>query len=380
MMRPTAAQVLGSPRRENDAALGFQGGRHQEGFSMDSSPYSHPDQAVRHSYPLAIQNGDFSTALSLIMRTLPYAGARFGVLFGTSLVTAIWWVVMFGGAGIFSKISSVLGVFWFVGCAVAYGYVWRTLVRYFLYLLKAGHIAVLTELITKGSVGDGREPMFDYGKRIVTERFGQMNAMFALDLLVSGIIGAFNRTLDWIAGLLPVPGLRDVTSVVNRVVRSATTYIDETILSYSLARGDEDVFRAARDGVVYYAQNSKEVLKTGIWIVVLDKVVSFFTFIVMFLPAVLVGMVLPHAVKEWGVLFTIGMSAMFAWAVRGAFIQPLFLVMIMVKFHASVKGQPINLEWDAQLSSISDKFVELKNRIGQPTSTATAHAPGIATP
>jgi hypothetical protein len=347
--------------------------------ATEASPYSHPDQAVRHSYPLAIQNGDFSTALSLIMRTLPYAVARFGVLFGTSLVTAFWWFVMLGGASFFSKINGVLGVLWFIGCAVAYGYVWRTLVRYFLYLLKAGHIAVLTELITKGSIGDGREPMFEYGKRVVTERFGQMNAMFALDLLVSGIIGAFNRTLDWIAGLLPVPGLREVTGVVNQIVRSATTYVDETILSYSLARGDSDAFRAARDGVLYYAQNSQAVLKTGIWIVVLDKLVSFFTFIVMFAPAVMVGMLLPESAKSMGVLFTFGLSAMFAWAVRGAFIQPLFLVMIMVKFHSCVKDQPINLAWDAQLSSLSSKFVELKNRIGQPLNTATSPATGIAT-
>jgi hypothetical protein len=348
------------------------------GTSGADGAYSHPNQPVRHSYPLSIQNSDLSTAISLLMRTLPYALARFGVLFATSLVTGLWWIVTLGGASVLSRIHGILGLVWFFGCLFAYGYMWRTLVRYFLYLLKAGHIAVLTELITKGSVGDGHEHMFAYGKRVVSERFGQMNAMFALDLLVAGIVRAFNRTLDWIASMLPVPGLRDLVGVVNQIVRSATTFIDETILSYTLARGDADPYRAARDGIIYYAQNSQDVLKTGLWIVVLDKVSLFVTWLVMLLPAILIGMLLPESIKGVGIVFTLLLSGMFAWAVRGAFLQPLFLTMIMIKFHVCVKGQAIEPEWDDQLSRISGQFVELKSRIGQPAQTSPTPRPTIA--
>jgi hypothetical protein len=42
--------------------------------------------------------------------------------------------------------------------------------------------------------------------------------------------------------------------------------------------------------------------------------------------------------------------------VRAAFIKPLFLIMIMVRFHALIENQPINQEWDTRLSGISDKF------------------------
>lgn len=81
------------------------------------------------------------------------------------------------------------------------GGIWRFAVRYVLYLIKAAHIAVLTELITTGSIANGNESMFHYGKRIVTERFGEVNVMFGLDMLIDGIVGAFNRTLDWVANL-----------------------------------------------------------------------------------------------------------------------------------------------------------------------------------
>jgi hypothetical protein len=107
------------------------------------------------------------------------------------------------------------------------------------------------------------------------------------------------------------------------------------------------------------------VLKTGIFIVIVDKVVTFLTWIVMFIPAIAIGALLPASVKAGGILFVAVLSGLFAWAVRGAFLEPLFLVMVMIKFHHCVKGQPIHLEWDDQLSRISHKFVELKSRIGQ---------------
>jgi hypothetical protein len=343
------------------------------------STHSHPNEPVRHSYPLSVQNADLSTAIGLVLRTAPYALGRFGVLFATSVVTLIWYVVTFGGWALLARvIHPVAGLVWFVGCCFMYGYLWKTLVRYFLYMLKVGQIAVLTELITSGQIGAGSEGMFEYGKRVVTERFGQMNAMFALDLLVHGVVRAFNRTLDWIAGLLPIPGLRDVMGIVNAIVYSAASFVDETILSYSLARGDTDVFRSSRDGLIYYAQNSKEVLKTGLWIVVLDKLTTFVAWIVMLVPALLIAAILPASMKGMGFMFTLVMSALFTWNLRAAFLEPLFLAMIMIKFHVSVHGQAINLEWDDNLSRLSNKFVELKNQIGAPISSATRPAPAAS--
>jgi len=133
--------------------------------------YSHPNSLVRHSYPLAIQRGDLSTAWSLLMRTLPYTAARFGAVLATSFATVLFWVLGFGGATFLaSRVHAFAGLLWFIACAMSFRWAWRTLIRYFLFLLKAGHIAVLIELITHGEVNHGREHMFEYGKRVVTER------------------------------------------------------------------------------------------------------------------------------------------------------------------------------------------------------------------
>jgi len=338
-----------------------------------TSSYSHPDRPVRHSYPLAVQDAGLGTAISLFIRTLPYALVRFGILVVVSVITIIWYVLTFGGAALLGgKVHPFLGYGWlFTGLGV-YGYIWWTVVRYGLYLLKAGHVAVLTELITRGEVGMGSESMFAYGKRVVTERFGQVNAMFALDMLVHGIVRAFNRTLNWIANLLPIPGLSSITSIVTAIVHAATTFIDETMLSYSLARGDSDNFRSSRDGLIYYAQNSKEVLKTGVWVVILDKVATFITWLVMLAPGFVLAWILPSSIAGAGSMAAFFIAGLFAWNLRAAFLEPLFLTMVMIKFHVCVRDQPIDLVWDERLSSASAKFVELKNKISGDRPPASA--------
>lgn len=328
-----------------------------------STLHSHPDAPVRHSYPLAIEGAGFGTAVALVARTLPYAVVRFGILLGFSFVTIIWLLLTFGGAAWLGATTwPLVGIGWMVVGLGLYGYVWWLIVRYALYLIQAGHIAVLTELITTGQIGNGATGMFEYGKRVVTERFGQVNLLFALDLLIKGVVHAFNRTLEWIAHLLPIPGLQSIVGIVNAIVRAATTYIDETIFSYNLARGDDNAWRSSKDALIYYAQNSKEILKTAIWVVVFDKVLTAIVWIVMLAPAFLLLAILPASWAPGGFVGGLVIAALFASNVRQAFLRPIFLVMVMAKFHVVVRHQAINLEWDERLTSVSGKFREIKDK------------------
>lgn len=317
------------------------------------------ENAVRHHYPVAIRNASIGTAFGLMMKTLPYALVRFGILLLVTIITIIWGVFTFGGgAWLSEKIHGIVGLGWIaIGCG-AYGYIWYTMVRYALYMVKCGHIAVLTELITKGEVSSTGDGMFAHGKKVVKDRFTQVNVLFAMDLLVEGVIKAFNKTLDWISSILPVPGMENLVQVVKAIIFSATTYVDETIFSYILARGETNPWRGGADGLIYYCQNVKEVLKSAVWIVILDKVLTVILWFIMLLPALAVVHFTGGATGVWALVIAV----LFASNVRSAFLKPLFLIMIMSKYHVMIENQPINLEWDAQLSMATDKFKELKTK------------------
>jgi hypothetical protein len=321
---------------------------------------SRPAAAVRHSYPLVIQDAGLGTAFGLLMRTLPFLLVRLGILVAFTVLGLVVWAVALLGFWLFKRIP-IVGLVWMLMVLGAAGWFWRAVLRYTLYMLKAAHIAVLTELLTKGEVGNGQQSMFAYAKGVVKERFGEINVLFALDILVAGVVGAFNRTLDWVSSLLPVPGLDSITGVVKAVLRASTTYIDETILSYNLARGDENVFRSSKDGLIYYAQNCKEVLKTGIFVVVLDKILTVVIWAVMLAPAFGMAYFMPQT-GPFAFFTVFIISILFAGNVRSAFLKPLFLTMVMIKFHTLVQNQPINETWDARLDSASDKFRELKDK------------------
>jgi hypothetical protein len=197
------------------------------------------DSAVAQSYPLAVRSYSLVSAFGLLLRTLPYALLRFAVLLAFSVACIIWLLVTVGGlVWLGAHVAPAIGWIWFLASALLAGWFWMASLRYSLHLIECGHVAVLTQLIVLGRIGNGSESMFAYGRRIVTEHFGQVNVLFAMNLLVRGVLNAFHRTLDWIAELLPVPGLGAIANLLTAIVRAATRYMDKAILSYNLARND----------------------------------------------------------------------------------------------------------------------------------------------
>ncbi len=318
--------------------------------------------AVRHHYPLAVRSASLATAFSLLLRTLPYALARFGLMLAATIATIVWIVIVFGGAAFLgTHIAHVFGIAWFILCLVATGFFWSGVLRYMLHLIAAGHTLVLTELITKGSIGNTGEGMFRYGVRLVREKFVQINLLYVLQGLVRAVIAAFHRTLDFIADLLPVPGLDGIARLADIVLRAATRYLDEVILSYTFARG-EDPWICAREGLVYYAQNAKPILVTAVRVAILERVLTVVMWLVLLAPAGLVTVMLPASAREAGGLVTIIIAVLLAGSVRAAFVKPLFLIIVMVRYHALIENQPIAAEWDQRLASLSSRFREFGER------------------
>jgi hypothetical protein len=311
-------------------------------------------------YPLAVRDSSLTSAAGLLVQSLPYALARFGILLAASFICMIWAAVTIGGAAwLGTHVAQAFGLVWFIGCASAAFWIWATLLRYALHLIECGHVAVLTELIVHGKIESGQESMLAHGRRIVTERFGQVNALFGMNMLIRGTLNAFHNTLDWVAEALPIPGLDSVANLVTAILRASTRYTDKVIFSYNLACGVENPWEGARDGVVYYCQNAKPILKTSIWIIMLEKMLSAGLWVLMLIPAAAITAILPHSVRESAGVVIVFIAVLFALAARAAFVKPLFLIMIMTRFHALIEHQALNPAWVAQLDQISDKFRDL---------------------
>jgi len=307
---------------------------------------------------------DFSMtkALGLMLRTAPFVLFRIAVYFG---ISAAFIVATGTGAGIGYGVGvagtdefQVNTTFW--GGAVGFGLTAGVLffVRdYILYIVKAGHIAVMVEVMEGGTIPDGRGQI-DHARRIVAERFGEASALFALDQLIKGVVGAITGLAQGLLTLLPIPGLDIVMGAVRAYLRVAVGLVDEVILAHGIRTKAQNPWSGAQEALVLYAQNARPMLINAAWLALFSWGLSLVVFLVMLAPAAVVVYILPGTWSAGGLVFAL----LFAWAVKAALIEPFAIACLLQVFFRVTEGQEPNPEWQARLATASDTFRRLGER------------------
>lgn len=308
---------------------------------------------------------DFSIgrSLSIMARTWPFIALRLLVYFG---ITVAYVVATGAGAGVGYGVGHVSsdpdgpasfaiwgGIFGFglTGLAVYW------LREYILYVLKAGHVAVMVHLID-GQAVPGGQGQIAYARQVVAQRFAEANILFVVDQLVKGAIRAVTGLVGGIAAFLPIPGLDGLVRFLNAVVRMSLTYVDEIILGYNIRIDSASPFETARQGVVLYAQNGRTMVKNAVWLTVITWIVAFAVFLFMLAPAGALLYVMPGQLGGWAFVFAV----VFAWAVKAALIEPFAIASLMQVYFKAIEGQVPDPVWDRRLAEVSAKFRELKDR------------------
>lgn len=307
---------------------------------------------------------DFSIgrSLGLMAKTLPFIVFRMLVYFGI----AVAYVVVTGvGAGVGWGVGAfgdedfrIASIFWggAIGFGVTAGIIYF-LREYILYIVKAGHIAVLVELLDGGRVPDGRNQI-EYASAVVRERFAEASVLFAVDQLVKGVLTAITGLLQGIASVIPIPGLQQFMGVVRAFLRIAVGLVDEVILAYGIRSRATNPWASAQTALVLYAQNYKPMLINAAWLTVFTYGLSFIVFLVMLAPAAAVVYLIPGGWSAGGFVFAL----VFAWAVKAALIEPFAIACMMQVFFKVTAGQTPDPEWSSRIEGASSKFREIGNR------------------
>ncbi|ESY69850.1 MULTISPECIES: hypothetical protein [Mesorhizobium] len=306
---------------------------------------------------------DIGRSVSIMMRTWPFIVFRMIVYFGITLAyimaTGTGASVGYGVGHISTDPDGPMS-FALWGGVVGFGVVsiavyWIR--EYILYVVKAGHIAVMVHLIDGQDVPGGQDQIA-YARQVVTERFAEANILFVVDQLVKGAIRAVTGLLGGIAAFLPIPGLSGLVSFINTVIRLSLTYVDEIILGYNIRINSSSPFETARQGVVLYAQNGKTMVKNAVWLAVIMWGMSFVIFLLMLAPAAAILFIMPGQLAGWAFVLAI----VFAWAFKAAFIEPFAIACLMQVYFKTIAGQVPDPAWDARLAEASSKFRELKDK------------------
>ena len=196
---------------------------------------------------------DFSLGqvMDLMRKTSPFLLFRFIIYF---CITLCYILITGAGAGIGYGIGMIAdnapaGGMWGgligFGIAAAIMYFIR---EYLLYIVNAGHIAVLVELV-EGREIPGGKGQIDYARQQVQERFATSSLLFGMDQLIKGILRAFNRAFLSIASILPIPGTTGAMKFINTIITLSLTYLDEVILAYLMKTRATNPWASSRTAI-----------------------------------------------------------------------------------------------------------------------------------
>jgi hypothetical protein len=305
---------------------------------------------------------DFSIgrSIDLMIRTMPFILFRMAVYFGiaaayvlaTGTGAGIGWGI--GGFGV--EDFRIGATFWggLIGFGITAGTIWL-LREYILYIVKAGHIAVMVEYLDGKPLPEGRGQIA-HARTIVQERFAEANLLFALDLLVKGVIGTITGLIRGMTLFLPIPGIDQIMSLIRAVLRLAVGLIDEVILGHIIRARATNPWQAAETAPVLYGQNYQPMLRNAAWLTAMTYGLSFVVFLVMLMPAAAVVYLIPGAWSAGGLVF----ATLFAWAFKAALIEPFAIACMLQAYFKTIEGQTPDPVWQARLAELSGKFRELQ--------------------
>lgn len=307
---------------------------------------------------------DFSLgrSVSLLARTMPFILLRCAVYFGITLaymlMTGVGAGVGYGIGGFGDESFQASAAIW--GGVAGFGIVGAVLFftrEYLLYTVKAGHIAVLVRLIDGEKLPQGRSQIA-YASQMVKQNFAQTNVLFAMDMLIKGVINAITGLVQGIGSFLPIPGLQQLMGVVKAFLRIAVGLIDEVILAYIIRSNSDNPWLASRSALVLYGQNAQVMLKNAAWLTLFTYGLSLVVFLIMLAPAAALVYLIPGAWSAGGMVFAL----LFAWAIKVAVIEPFAIACLLQAYFKTIEGQTPNPEWEARLDKVSNKFSELKGK------------------
>lgn len=317
---------------------------------------------------------DFSVrqALDMMVRTAPFVLFRMAVYFGVAvayvLMTGVGAGVGWGVGGFGDESFRAGAMLWggFAGFGIT-GAVMYFLREYLLYVVKAGHIAVLIELMDGKALPAGRAQI-SHARNEVMARFGQTSALFAVDQLIKGVLKAISGLVRGMMSVLPIPGARQIVNIVQMFLRVAVGFIDEVILAYAMRTGSSNAWASAREGLVLYGQNYKVMLRNAAWLTLIVYGLSFVVFLIMLAPAGLAVYLIPGAWLAGAMVFAL----LFAWSVKVALLEPFAIACMLQVYFRTIEGQAPDPAWESRLESLSGKFRDLTQKAGAAGGTATA--------
>ncbi len=303
---------------------------------------------------MALQLG---RATGIAMRTAPYALYRGGIC----LAMGVCGVAILGVLGVIGHVFGE-GAFWVsLGLVLLLSAV-LGLLNFGLFHLsikpKAGHIALLTEVVNEGLAPPGIAQL-DWCKRQQPLRFKEAGTFRLFRSLVKQAMLDIHRGPLEVRAAVPFPGMEGSERAQGWAVHLALRYLDELILGYAFRGQEDDVFESAQKGILLYCSRWRRLFEDAFRLTLLAYGVGFFTACAFMLPLGVVASSLPPAWMTtrfilYAVALFLGLSA--KWIV----FDPIAHTSLLITFFEETAKVTPDDAWEESLVEESEAFCRIK--------------------
>ena len=238
--------------------------------------------------------------------------------------------------------------------------------RYLWFMVRAAHVAVVTEATAGGQLPEGGLVKYGVGK--VRQRFVAMNVFFLLNTLVDRAVNQIANLAMRVVGMATsfIPGGDKIQKFVGTFIKIFLGSIVECCMAWTFFMTDKNAFRASLDALVIYFRNWKALMKsaafTALLVVGLYFVVGLVFFGIFWLAA---GTFNPFVIA--GIIIGILLTKAF----KNAFMDSWIMVKMVNTFmRVAPTTQNEGDTWD-KLRKGSRAFRQMEKRANQDDPTGT---------
>lgn len=305
----------------------------------------------------------FFASRALVKQTGSYPRQRaVAVLGAAGLLAAALGLTIALTVGLSFVSKAACGVVFLIGC-LAIAFLLMPYIDKKLFAMRAAYTYILTEIIVRRrAIPDGDTA--GMAQRFISEQLGDLGPICDAHNDVQRIVRSFFRTFDKLDSLLPID-LGPVRTALGYVVDRVAPRIADICLSLAVARGDRDFTEASKDAVALVAQNPQAIIGAAVRAHVTERTLSGIAGFVFSAVACTGVFVVVHAatgaamgdsgipaegaevVGIFAAIFSAALvglpiGALLSWFLRAAFLEPIGLAMLLVRFHATIAGQRVD--------------------------------------
>ncbi|NIA13908.1 MAG: hypothetical protein GWP08_07495 [Nitrospiraceae bacterium] len=300
-------------------------------------------------------------ALRIVLQTRSY------VLYRVAMYAALCLFVV-AYLGLLIAVGEVFGpgAFWVllvvsVGLAVMLG-LGGFVGEYVFCRLQAGHIALLSEIITEGRFPAGISQM-KWVRGRVMHYFSGSGILTDVRRSLRDIIRAVNHSLFDSAAILPVPGIEGSLTFSRRIVDLAQGYVEEAAIAHAFKAKGDNMFEAARSSIVSYCQCWKVVLGNAVTLTLLGYGFALVASLLFLAPLGLASLwLVPESTMIRFTLFAVGVFLGFS--AKWALFDPVASASVILTFLEESELLTPDEAWEKKLELASPEYQELVRRAG----------------